>query len=123
MVLIFLETKSFSSRRDELFGNDEGYRNLQNELMQNPHKGDVIPGVGSGVRKVRFSETNRGKGKSGGGRAIYIYIEEISFIAFLLLYDKDQATDLSASEKRHLSDAAKALRQELIAMFGKTKCE
>jgi hypothetical protein len=119
MVLTFLETAVFSSRRDELFGSDEGFRNFQNQIMQNPQKGDVMPGVGGGVRKIRFSEPNRGKGKSGGGRAIYIYVEEVSFIALLLLYDKDEATDLSSSEKRHIGEVAKDIRQQLIAKFGK----
>ena len=42
---------------------------LQNELMQNPHAGDVIEGTG-GLRRLRQPDPRRGKGKRGGLRVI-----------------------------------------------------
>jgi mRNA-degrading endonuclease RelE of RelBE toxin-antitoxin system len=40
--------------------------------MLNPEAGDTIPGTG-GLRKVRFADERRGKGKRGGLRVIYYW--------------------------------------------------
>ncbi|WP_413991097.1 addiction module toxin RelE [Labrys okinawensis] len=40
---------------------------LEEAIADNPHAGDVVPGLG-GIRKIRFAL--RSKGKRGGGRAI-----------------------------------------------------
>lgn len=51
---------------------DTAYRELQIELMANPHAGDVIEGTG-GLRKLRQPDPRRGKGKRGGLRVIYYW--------------------------------------------------
>jgi hypothetical protein len=51
MTLTFIELEQFSAVRDEYFGDDEGYRQLQNYLLATPLAGEVIPGAG-GVRKM-----------------------------------------------------------------------
>jgi hypothetical protein len=112
---------TFSTRRDQYFQGDEGFRELQNELLQDPNKGPVIPGVGESVRKIRFSEPKRGKGKRGGGRAIYFYIPEVSIVVFLALYDKDEAEDLSPNQRKQLAQAAKTAREQILASFGKIR--
>jgi hypothetical protein len=38
--------------------------------MKSPDAGDVIEGTG-GLRKLRFADLRRGKGKRGGLRVIY----------------------------------------------------
>lgn len=67
-------------------------------MMNNPQKGDVIEGTG-GLRKLRFADSRRSKGKRGGLRGIYYW--QVSAYRFLLftLYDKDEATNLTAKEK------------------------
>ena len=40
--------------------------------MKNPEAGDVIQGAG-GLRKMRFADSRRGKGKRGGLRVIYYW--------------------------------------------------
>jgi hypothetical protein len=40
--------------------------------MENPEAGDVIEGTG-GLRKIRFADAKRGKGKRGGLRIIYYW--------------------------------------------------
>lgn len=42
---------------------------FQNLLMLQPEDGDLIPGRG-GLRKLRFADARRGKGKRGGLRVI-----------------------------------------------------
>lgn len=49
---------------------DEAYLAFQDELKKNPEAGDVIQGTG-GLRKLRFGDPRRGKGKRGGLRVIY----------------------------------------------------
>ena len=45
---------------------------LQTTLMKSPAAGDVIEGTG-GLRKLRFADVRRGKGKRGGLRVIYYW--------------------------------------------------
>jgi len=53
---------------------DNDYRDLQNFLLLSPKAGDVIAGTG-GLRKLRFGDPSRGKGKRGGLRIIYYWYE------------------------------------------------
>jgi len=110
MKLVFLETPLFT----RLLGNylnDESYRELQRALMGNPGMGVLMPGTG-GFRKVRWEDARRGKGKRGGLRVIYYYLTADHQIWFFTLYDKDEAADLTAEEKKLLK---KAIQAELEA--------
>ncbi|STY59082.1 Uncharacterised protein [Mannheimia haemolytica] len=49
MNLTFIETALFSRFRAEHIS-DDVYRALQNELLENPEKGDIVKGL-NGVRK------------------------------------------------------------------------
>ena len=110
MNLVFLETPLFS-RLLGSYLSDESYRELQLALMENPELGDVMPGTG-GFRKARWNDARRGKGKRGGLRIIYYYLTDDHQIWFFTLYDKDEAADLNAEEKKALK---KALQAELEA--------
>lgn len=109
MRLVFLETPLFTRLLGDYL-TDESYRELQRALMENPEMGDVMPGTG-GFRKVRWQDARRGKGKRGGLRVIY-YLMADHQIWFFTLYDKGEATDLTADEKRLLK---KAIQAELQA--------
>jgi hypothetical protein len=96
----FVELSLFRERRPNYLGDDE-YRALQLELMANPEKGDVIRHTG-GLRKVRFGDTRRQKGKRGGLRVIYYHwIDGAQFWMFYI-YDKDEFDDLTAHEAKAL---------------------
>lgn len=82
MNLTFIELSFFEKYRSEYL-NDEEYRALQNELLENPIKGDLIQGT-NGLRKIRVSNSNRNKGKRGGARVIYYYLLNQSQIYFSL---------------------------------------
>ncbi|MEJ2347439.1 MAG: toxin [Gammaproteobacteria bacterium] len=90
---------------------DEAYRNLQTALLEDPELGDVMPGAG-GFRNLRWPDSRRGKGKRGGLRVIYYHLSADRQIWLFTLYDKDEAVDLSAEEKRLLKQA---IQQELAA--------
>lgn len=79
--------------------------------MENPELGDVMPGTG-GFRKVRWEDPRRGKGKRGGLRVIYYYLTAEYQIWLFTLYDKGEASDLTADEKKALK---KAINAELQA--------
>ena len=66
------ETPTFSRQADKLFSEDEK-RELIDFLAEHPLAGDEIPGTG-GVRKLRFAAF--GRGKRGGARVIYYYLDE-----------------------------------------------
>ena len=52
---------------------DKDLEQLEEVLLENPQKGDVIEGTG-GARKLRVQIGNHGK--SGGGRVIYLDVLE-----------------------------------------------
>jgi hypothetical protein len=54
---------------------------LEAEIAANPQSGDVIPGL-AGLRKIRFALG--GKGKRGGGRAIYFLMvsDDLAVLVF-----------------------------------------
>jgi hypothetical protein len=68
MKATFVELPAFERHRAKYL-DDAGFSELQLELMRNPEAGDVIEGTG-GLRKLRFMDKRRGKGKRGGLRVI-----------------------------------------------------
>jgi hypothetical protein len=66
---LFVEAPAFSRYREDYL-DDEGFNELQQALAGNPEEGDLIPGTG-GIRKLRWKDSRRGKGKRGGLRIIY----------------------------------------------------
>lgn len=106
--LQFVEAPAFSRYRDDYL-DDEGFRMLQLALAVNPEEGDLIPGAG-GIRKLRWRDSRRGKGKRGGLRIIYYCFLSDEEIWLLTLYGKDEAADLSKDEKAQLRRALEAER-------------
>lgn len=99
-MLEFLETSVFTRLIGELM-DDREYSSLQGALVVNPEAGDLIPGSG-GLRKIRWNESRRGKGKRGGVRVIYYWYRPDEVIYMLLAYSKEQRDDLTAAQKRVL---------------------
>ena len=90
---------------------DNDYRNLQNFLLLSPKAGDVIAGT-RGLRKLRFGDPIRGKGKRGGLRIIYYWYESKLQFWLFTIYDKDEMSDLGQKERKALMDL---LNKELRA--------
>jgi mRNA-degrading endonuclease RelE of RelBE toxin-antitoxin system len=99
-VLEFRETDIFTRDVTRLLTHDE-YAQLQGVLLVQPDAGDLIPGT-SGLRKLRWSEKRRGKGKRGGVRVIYYWQASSSIIYMLLVYSKGGQEDLSDVQKKLL---------------------
>lgn len=96
----FVELPPFQRLRDDYF-DDESFKGLQDELMENPDAGDVIQGTG-GLRKVRFADERRGKGKRGGLRVIYFWKDSDNQFWLFTVYDKDEVDDLTPDQRRAL---------------------
>jgi hypothetical protein len=85
-VLEFRETQLFTRLIVELL-TDQEYAALQGTLVITPEAGDLIQGTG-GLRKLRWRQAARGKGKRGGIRVIYYWYEAGSLLYMLLAYSK-----------------------------------
>jgi hypothetical protein len=53
-----------------------------------------------------------GRGKSGGARVIYLYLEEHAIIMFFYLYTKAKTENLTAEQLKRLRAAAAVIKQE-----------
>lgn len=89
-MLIFVETKLFTSLVDQYLSDDE-YAALQQAMMASPDAGDVIRGSG-GVRKLRWGLP--GRGKRGGIRVIYYLRRRQGEVWMLTLYAKNEADSI-----------------------------
>lgn len=114
MTLTFLETPRFMAVRDGYFVSDDNFRVFQQTLLDNPGMGNVIPGT-NGVRKMRVADPRRGKGKRGGLRVIYQYMQDVNVVLLLSVYDKNEADDLSSEIKRAIVQEVELIRLEHIA--------
>ena len=77
------------------------FASYRKSLWDNPETGDTIKGTG-GLRKVRFGDVNRGKGKRGGVRVIYYWYLGGNEFWLFTVYGKDEMDDLSAAQKKAL---------------------
>ena len=102
----FIEAPAFT-RYVADYLDDDSYGALQNLLAENPEAGDVMPGTG-GFRKLRWADPRRGKGRRGGLRVIYYYFLSDQQIWLIAIYDKDAASDMTASEKKALKNGITA---------------
>ncbi len=96
--MVFIETTVFTRQVLALLP-DEDYAELQAELARDPKAGDVIEDTG-GLRKMRVAA--KGKGKRGGARLIYYFVDAADQCRMLLIYPKGKKDDLTADEKRQL---------------------
>lgn len=100
MKALFKELPSFERVRTDYL-DDDGFHGLQNLLIKNPQAGAVIEGTG-GLRKLRYPDSRRGKGKRGGIRVIYYWWQYGRQFWLFAIFGKDEAADLSAREKKAL---------------------
>lgn len=109
MTRIFVELTPFRSYLDSQPEGQGLLQELQKALLEQPEVGDVIKGAG-GIRKVRLA--GKGKGKSGGFRVWYLYLPEIERIYLMAIYAKNEAENLSASQRGELKLLVDILKRE-----------
>lgn len=106
MKAVFVELVAFERHRADYL-DDEDFRALQNLLMKQPEAGDLIPETG-GLRKLRFADARRGKGKRGGLRVIYYWWDAGLQFWLFTVYDKDEMDDLTLQQRKTLKAMIKA---------------
>ena len=114
MRALFVELPAFSRHRQDYL-DEEAFRRLQELLLRDPEAGDLLRGTG-GLRKLRFADPRRGKGRRGGLRVVYFWWRSGSQFWLFTLFDKDELADLAASERRRIRTMLEA---ELRARSGR----
>jgi hypothetical protein len=99
----FIEAPAFTRHVARYLSDDE-YRALQTEMAGSPDSGDLMPGTG-GLRKLRWTDPRRRKGRRGGLRIIYYYFPGDQQLWLMTLYGKGEAADLTPKEKKTLKAA------------------
>lgn len=108
----FVEAPGFTKRIDKLASTDVLF-SIQSELVRNPLHGDLMEGCG-GARKARVGDKSSGRGKSGGFRYVYLYIEIAGTIYLLHFFGKNEKANLSKTERNEVA----ALVKELKRIYG-----
>jgi hypothetical protein len=99
--VVFIESQSFTQRLRHLAGGlaDEVLRAMQNDLLQDPERGEIVKGLG-GIRKARVANPARGKGTRGGYRYMHLYLARRDQIHLLFLLDKNEQEDLDEKQRK-----------------------
>ena len=105
----FIFTKPFLNCWKAMGLDNESLKILEEILLNNPECGDVIQGTG-GARKMRIRLDERGK--SGGGRVIYIDIFEKEKLYLLFAYPKNVQENLTEEQKQAIRALVEAIKKE-----------
>ena len=107
---IFVYTEPFLNCWKAMGLNDDNLMTLENILLADPEEGSVIPGTG-GAWKLRISLSDN-RGKSGGGRVIYVDIFDKEKTYFLFAYPKNIQKDLTPEQKKAIKKVIEAIKKE-----------
>jgi mRNA-degrading endonuclease RelE of RelBE toxin-antitoxin system len=104
-VLEFIQSRRFTARLGELAEDsaEEVLLEIESDLLKNPERGPIIQGTG-GLRKTRAGNPQRGKGKRGGFRYMYYYVEKDDRIFLILIFSKDEQDNLTPKQKKWLKE-------------------
>src|SRR5688572_12624469 len=105
MKAVFIELPAFERHRSSYL-DDDSFRQLQDTLMSNAEAGDPIEGTG-GLRKLRFRDARRSKGKRGGLRVIYYFWTGGPEFWLFTMYGKDEVSDLTPKQRAALKELVK----------------
>jgi hypothetical protein len=109
----FIESPAFTRRLHQVAGDGaiELLSAIQQELLQKPDRGAMVPGLG-GVRKARIANPGRGKGKRGGYRYLYLYFEKRQHIHLLIVLDKNEQEDASDDQRRQMREWVAQIKKD-----------
>ncbi|MCW2487973.1 toxin [Candidatus Symbiopectobacterium sp. NZEC127] len=109
MEAIFVELPVFEKYRAEYL-TDEQFHQLQMMLLEDPLCGDVLKHTG-GLRKIRFKDERRNKGKRGGLRVVYYWWSDEGVFYLFTLFDKDEMSDLTKPQLEMLSRVLEQIKK------------
>ena len=110
MLRTFFQTRIFSKKLDSR-GGDALLRLIEEEVLKNPEAGATVAGTGW-VRKLRIVDSERGKGKRGGYRVLYLDLPDRQETFLITFYGKDEADDLSTAGKKVIAQIVAAIKAE-----------
>jgi len=102
-----IRTKRYAKDLKRMGVSDLEQLTLESAIAENPEAGVLIPGL-EGLRKIRFGI--RGKGKRGGGRAIYYLMISDDAALMLAAYAKNEQEDLSHEQKKAILTLLKEMK-------------
>ena len=105
----FIFTKPFLTCWKAMGLNSDHLKDLEHILLENPQIGEVIQGTG-GARKMRIQLD--GRGKSGGGRVIYLDVFEKEKLYLLFAYPKNIQENLTEEQKSAIRALIDAIKKE-----------
>ncbi len=105
----FVYTEPFRKCWNAMGLREDDLRLLEDMLLKDPKMGDVIEGTG-GARKLRIRID--GRGKSGGGRVIYLDVFEKEHLYFLFAYPKNVQENLTPEQKKAIQKMIELIRKE-----------
>ena len=105
----FVYTAPFQRSWKAMGLDDNDQKLLEEALLKNPQAGDVIEGTG-GARKMRIQL--EGRGKSGGGRIIYVDVFEKEKLYLLLAYPKNVQDNLTPEQKKMIQKLIEIIKKE-----------
>jgi DNA-binding transcriptional regulator YiaG len=117
---LFIYSSVFRTDSLRLRLTDEDLRELELELMRRPDAGSVMKDTG-GVRKLRFSPSASGRGKSGAVRICYTWMPEFSAICPLLIFAKNEQANLTAAERKVCRNLVQGISHYLETLNEKKK--
>ena len=106
----FIETAVFTRQVDRKASLEVLYA-IQNDLLANPNRGDIVQGTG-GVRKARVADPQSDRGKRGSYRYLYLYLEHRGRIYLLYFYGKNEQSDLSPEQRKIVARLAQMIKEE-----------
>jgi hypothetical protein len=109
MIRTFILTPGFERSWAAMGLGDDELMELQSLLIDDPETGDVIQGTG-GARRVRIPL--EGRGKSGGGRVIYVDVVIQKRIYLLMAFPKNVQTDLTPDQKKMMRKIIERIKEE-----------
>ena len=96
--LIFIELPLFTSLVTQI--TDDHYLNqLQNDLLKNPEKGDIVPHL-------------QGRSRAGGARVIYHNLPQHHAVIFFYIYTKAKSENLTPGQEKRLRAAVETIKRE-----------
>ena len=94
---MFVYTSPFRQCWKAMGLTDDDLLILEELLLENPQRGAIIEGTG-GARKLRIQLYDN-RGKSGGGRVIYLDVFEKEHLYLLFAYPKNVQETLTSEQK------------------------
>jgi len=108
MLVSVVETDIYLSKARKIMSESE-METVVSMISARPMAGDVIQGT-AGLRKLRIPL--QGRGKRSGGRVIYWYYNEGYPAVLMWAFAKNEADDLSPSQKKQLVSASEAFTRQ-----------